>query len=169
MIGRTHHTPTPFSRERSVRFRRESADWSSASSRSTTPSGAEKATVSLSRCMFCNSKCAFLAIWLNPPPLGSKSKLKFSSTPTSSSPDPKAPSQASYLSSMCGGNKVTHELGPPHCRSKVEGGSHRRKGGTHCSVVARLGAVARRGARGARRARCEVECCAALRAAHSAA
>ena len=32
------------------------------------------------------------------------------------------------------------------------------------SVVARLGAVAQRGARGARRARCEVECCAALRA-----
>ena len=76
---------TPFSRERTVGFRRESAEWSSASSRSTTPNGAENATVSLSRVCSCNSIPRFLAHSVNPPPLSVlyHSKLKFSSTPTS--------------------------------------------------------------------------------------
>ena len=104
---------TPFSRERTVGFRRESAEWSSASSRSTTPSGAENATVSLSRVCSCNSIPRFLAHSVNPPPLGSYSTTQNSNSqalppPLLRSPDPKAPSQASYLGSSVRGEKLDY-------------------------------------------------------------
>ena len=101
---------TPFSRERSVRFRRESADWSSASSRSTTPSGAEKAQVSLSRVCSCNSIPRFLAHSVNPPPLSvlyhSKSQiLKHSHLHSCARLIPRPPHRPRTSAQLCGGNK----------------------------------------------------------------
>ena len=109
---------TPFSRERTVGFRRESAEWSSASSRSTTPSGAEKAQVSLSRVCSCNSIPRFLAHSVNPPPpkciVPLKTQiLKHSHLHSCARLIPRPPHRPRTSAQVCGGKNWTTYLPLP--------------------------------------------------------